>query len=1040
MKNEWVFGATEFSGNSKWLYLYLAENHPEYKLYWLADNSQRMRSICKNLKSIDVIIKGTKKADLVLSKADVYVSDQFREYYPDSIGDQCIHLNLWHGVGLKSIETKAPYNGGLSKRIAKKNITYFDRNYRKTLFLVTSADMEKHFSENIVTPKKQFIQADYPRICVPKLLEKYEPNNKGKEKLEQSKQVILYAPTFRDFDMNGSFANLIPNIEELKKTLEDNNSLFIMNLHPAMREDEEYKKISSEYKNDDNFIFIEDGDDIYEYFQYVTYSIIDYSSIYYDLMAAGQDKFVRYTPDYDQYIKYHPIMSAYYDKTYGTIVSDFNKLLATIKKNNQVEMLDEAKKKELMDYFYNYSTFDAKSIEKIIDRVQDFTPTTEIDLPTLRSYDIFDTLIYRSVAMPEGIFYYVQEELIHNSGNLKFPKYFYNQYFRIRKQAENAARDTKRKTQFERESNSTEINFDDIFNKMMNTYQLSKEQVDWLKNKEIEGELKHVRKINHRVKQLFEQHRNGDKIILISDMYLPEKVIKMMLEKVDKRLLEFDLYVSSEIGHQKTSGILFQYVFFNSNYKYKNWIHYGDNDLSDKKVPATFGIEIVGHNLQKFTGYEKALVTKNPSYGMYLTASIMRDFRASKEFKTIVSQADRDSNYYGFSYMSLYLVPYVDWAIERALKDNIDTLYFITRDGLLLKKIADVIIQTKKLNLKTKLFYGSRKAWRVAGIVDKVDDSVFSYFGLFQSFKSFEDLLNNSEINEAQFDKFFPMLKDFKTKEVYSEKDYDKFRKVAQNNENYKTHLLEVAVKKRRVVSQYVKQEINPNEKFVFIEYWARGYTQDSLTNICKEAFGKDIDIEFYYSRSIYDSKGSSKRANFTNSCKNIIFVESIFNTVPMKTVTGYTKIKNGQVIPTFEKQRHKMYDIFESNILKFTKEYAKMPLNDKSNLNNELYDFSISYFHANSKNKVISNNFGKLKNNIALNGKEVSYAPIILARTIVKTPIYKLKRQTKSLPMSMKRSSDLANKALSYRENYERLRRRIKLMLIRLLNSKENI
>lgn len=1033
MKKKWVFGATEFSGNSKWLYLYIAEKYPEYEILWLADNKQRMHSIKKSNKTVNVIVRGTKRANHILSGADVYVADQYREYYPEEINENCVFLNLWHGVGLKSIETKAPYNGGLSKRIAKKNITYFDINNRRTLFLVTSEEMERHFSENIVTPKEQFIQADYPRITVPTLLKKYETKVKKREELTVAKKVALFAPTFRDFDITGAFTKLIPDMEMLKKSLVEGKTLLIMNLHPAMRTDRDYVKAFERYKTDPNFLFIEDGDDIYEYFDYITYSIIDYSSIYYDLMAAGKDKFVRYTPDYDQYLEYHPIMSEYYDKTYGVVINHFSNLLDYLKKPALNKSIDMHKKRELMKYFYNYSTFNKESVEKIIDSVQKFKPMKESSLPTLRSYDIFDTLIYRSVAMPAGIFYYVQESILESIEEIRFPKYFYNEYFRIRKQAENAARDTKRKTQFERKTNSTEITYDDIFDKMKNTYQLSEKQIVWLKNKEIEGELKHVRKINHRVEQLINQSKDGDKVILISDMYLSKEVVQKMLREVDERLLNFDLYVSSEIGYQKASGILFQYVFFNINYNYKRWVHYGDNDISDKKVPATFGIEVVGHTLQKFTKYENSLVTTNPSYGSYLTASIMRSFRASNNFTSLETQKEKDSAYYAFAYMSLYLVPYVDWAIERALKDNVDTMYFITRDGLFLKSIADVIIKTKKLKLNTKLFYGSRKAWRVPGIVGEVDDGCFSYFGLFQSFKSFEDLLNNAEISEKQFDFYFPMLSEFKEKKVFDNKDYEKFRKLAQDNNKYKEHLLKVASEKRKIVSEYVKQEINPNEKFVFVEYWARGYTQDSLANICKEAFNKEVDIEFYYSRSIYDSKGSSKRANFTNSCKSIIFVESIFNTVPMKTVTGYERNAKGLIVPIFKKQKHKEYKNFEDNVLKFTKEYALLPLKDKSNLNSELYDFSISYFHANQKNKVIRNNFGKLKNNIALNGKQIPYAPILLARNIIKTPIYKLRQQTDSFEMTMGRSSELAKKALKYRQKYEKTRRQLKLKAISL-------
>ena len=39
-------------------------------------------------------------------------------------------------------------------------------------------------------------------------------------------------------------------------------------------------------------------------------------------------------------------------------------------------------------------------------------------------------------------------------------------------------------------------------------------------------------------------------VILVSDMYLPKEVILKMLNKVDPKLTELPLYLSSEIGDQ----------------------------------------------------------------------------------------------------------------------------------------------------------------------------------------------------------------------------------------------------------------------------------------------------------------------------------------------------------------------------------------------------------------------------------------------------------------------------------------------------------
>jgi len=65
---------------------------------------------------------------------------------------------------------------------------------------------------------------------------------------------------------------------------------------------------------------------------------------------------------------------------------------------------------------------------------------------------------------------------------------------------------------------------------------------------------------------------------------------------------------------------------------------------------------------------------------------------------------------HGFSGIALYT--YVDWILKQASGRNIKRLYFIARDGFVLKRIADVIIKEYKLDIKTFYLYGSRNVWR----------------------------------------------------------------------------------------------------------------------------------------------------------------------------------------------------------------------------------------------------------------------------------------------------------------------------------------
>src|SRR5690606_396099 len=120
------------------------------------------------------------------------------------------------------------------------------------------------------------------------------------------------------------------------------------------------------------------------------------------------------------------------------------------------------------------------------------------------------------------------------------------------------------------------ITFDLIYERLQKNYQLSETQTQYLKALEIQAEIDHVEPIQNRIDQLCALQDAGHDVILISDMYLPEAVIREMLTKADQRLVLLPLYLSSTIGHQKSTGKLYKHIFFEKKYQYEKWIHYGD--------------------------------------------------------------------------------------------------------------------------------------------------------------------------------------------------------------------------------------------------------------------------------------------------------------------------------------------------------------------------------------------------------------------------------------------------------------------------------
>ena len=153
------------------------------------------------------------------------------------------------------------------------------------------------------------------------------------------------------------------------------------------------------------------------------------------------------------------------------------------------------------------------------------------------SFDIFDTLIERSVSKPTDIFEIVGEKVLGKEHRREFLEN------RIR--AEKKAREK-----------SCEITLDQIY-QGVGWYIISLIIVELLQKTEVQIELENCHKKENNISFLWAVHTKGKRVLLISDMYLPETVIVSMLQRCGINDYE-KLYVSNTYGENKLSGKLFQ--------------------------------------------------------------------------------------------------------------------------------------------------------------------------------------------------------------------------------------------------------------------------------------------------------------------------------------------------------------------------------------------------------------------------------------------------------------------------------------------------
>ncbi|MDO5293214.1 MAG: CDP-glycerol glycerophosphotransferase family protein [bacterium] len=1001
-KYVWIFNtANIFSGNPKWLFIYINKYRKDIDPIWMCDSEETVEYVRKL--GYKAYTFNSDEGKLIKKKANVYVVEQVKENIPDDL-KHVTYLNLFHGVGCKSIE-RFCRPCFLSDRITAKYVRYNEFYKNNQLFLVTSELMEKHFKYYCGLDDDKVIRAGYPRCEYNRQFERittFDHQIKKLKGLSEDAKLAVYCPTFRDASPTNFFGTAIPDMKQLIKKLEANNMLLIFKVHPLMENDYQYLQYKEYYSECKNLLFWDNNNDIYEIMDKIDLAIIDYSSMFYDLLAAGVKNYIRYMFDYND-INFEDFVYDLKEMTCGKDANNFEELLAAI---DHYEDENEEDRKRIYDLFWSYA--DNNTFETIIERAIEFKPDQDTEMKSLYSFDIFDTVFARKVLEPQGIFYFVKEAA--EKSGLGFSSFFLENFVSIRKDCEANVREFYQKTLTVRKSDRREITFDEIYVNMMTLYKLTKEQVTFLKEKELQCELDNVIPMYERIAIIEELIADGNTVVLVSDMYLPQEMIKKMLYKANPVLAQLPLFLSSEYGVQKTTAKLYMEVYrsFKPYYNFKEWIHYGDNNFADGKMARKLGITAKIHKTLKFSNYETAITNKIGTYNSFLLAAKMARFREAHYNK-------KDN--FAYAYISLYFVPYVNWAIRDAMERGIDCLYFISRDGYQLKRIADTIIKEKKLDIKTKYIYGSRKAWRVPSFVEEIDDEFFSGFGNFTDIETFNKLLKALCMTQELFDEYFPQLMYIKEMEAIDKQTMSGAVQVFAHSEKYHKYLLEVAANDRKIVLEYLNQEINFEEKFAFVEYWGRGYTQDCFTRLVHAATGKELDVPYYYVRSIYPTQGHNVRYNFNGNRTPLLFVESIFANIPYKSITSYTR-EDGKVVPVLQDVDCDMhlFTAMKRYLSQFVKDYLRLNVDHEEDFDRALFNFALNYFTENQEDEAFSECLAPLIDSVGTYGEKNEYAPALTDEMLKALENgEKITKMTKSIDMTLARSSEAMVEQYNY-------------------------
>ena len=273
------------------------------------------------------------------------------------------------------------------------------------------------------------------------------------------------------------------------------------------------------------------------------------------------------------------------------------------------------------------------------------------------SFDVFDTLLFRPFSRPEDLFYIVGQKLD------------YLDFRRIRMEAEAREREEHR-----RRSGSGEISLSDIYQRLEREAGIPAGE-GMRTEEETERALCFANPYLLEVFRILRQ--KGKRLIALSDMYLPEKTVRSMLEKCGFSGME-DCFVSCEYGCSKSDGGLYERV--KKKLGAGNCIHIGDNRISD------------GENAGK-AGWDSLLYQNVNTAGLSFRASEMSAVAgsvyrglANAHLRNGLKARSRDYEC-GFLYGGILALGYCQFIHEYTIAHGIGRILFLARDGDILSRV-----------------------------------------------------------------------------------------------------------------------------------------------------------------------------------------------------------------------------------------------------------------------------------------------------------------------------------------------------------------
>jgi len=324
------------------------------------------------------------------------------------------------------------------------------------------------------------------------------------------------------------------------------------------------------------------------------------------------------------------------------------------------------------------------------------------------SFDVFDTALVRTFARAVDLFAELGRALHGQQLITVTPERFAH----LRVQAEAAAR---------RRRADTEPGLGEIYVELATRLGWSEPQRTTAEQAEIELELRAMAAVPAVSGWIQAARVAGKTVAFVSDMYLPAPVIRAMLTRHGLVQPHEAVLVSCEYRATKFDGALFDRLIETTGCRAGQILHVGDNPRSDGTSPRAKGLltfEVTEARLdffeQRFLAYQ------------HDTGGLSGRLAATSRLARLTCGPDGPApalSEIGTGLLGPWLAAFALWTFGRARRAGIKRLYFVSRDGQVMRELALAVQQRwpDAAGIECRYLHGSRIAWHHAAMTELGD-------------------------------------------------------------------------------------------------------------------------------------------------------------------------------------------------------------------------------------------------------------------------------------------------------------------------------